>query len=124
MINKAILKNCGRQTYLAMAWIDCKKAYDMVSHSWILKCLEMVEVADNIIALIRNNMEQWKTILTSNGIKLWDVSIKRDNFQDDSLSPLLFVAIMIPVSIILRDMKARYIMKKEHYRNKPSTLYG
>ena len=43
LVDKAILKNCRRRlTNLSMAWIDYRKAYDMVPHSWILKCLEMV----------------------------------------------------------------------------------
>ena len=43
LVDKAILKNCRRRlTNLSMAWIDYKKAYDMVPHSWILKCLKMV----------------------------------------------------------------------------------
>ena len=38
LVDKAILKNCRRRlTNLSMAWIDYKKAYDMVQHSWILK---------------------------------------------------------------------------------------
>ena len=57
-------------------------------------------------------MAQCKIVLTSNGMKLGDISIKRGIFQGDSLSPLLFVVIMMPLSIILRDMKAGYIMKK------------
>ena len=43
LVDKAILKNGRRRlTKLSMAWIDYKKAYDMVPHSWILKFLEMV----------------------------------------------------------------------------------
>ena len=50
LVDKAILKNCQRRlTNLSMAWIDYKKACDMVPHSWILKCLEMVGGAKNII---------------------------------------------------------------------------
>ena len=46
LVDKAIVKNCRRRlTNLSMAWIDYKKAYDMVPHSWILKCLEMVGAA-------------------------------------------------------------------------------
>ena len=37
IIDKTVLKDCrNRKTNLAMAWIDYKKAYDMVSHSWIM----------------------------------------------------------------------------------------
>ena len=33
IIDKTVLKHCrNRKTNLAMAWIDYKKAYDMVSH--------------------------------------------------------------------------------------------
>ena len=40
LVDKAILKKCRRRlTYLSMAWIDYKKAYDMVPHSWIMICL-------------------------------------------------------------------------------------
>ena len=30
----------------AMAWIDCKKAHDMVPHLWIIKCLDLFGVAE------------------------------------------------------------------------------
>ena len=42
-IDKAVLKDCSsRKTNLAIAWIDYKNAYDMVSHTWIMECLDMV----------------------------------------------------------------------------------
>ena len=49
LIDKMIIRNSKRrQTNLAMAWIDYKKAYDMVPHSWIQKSLKLFKVADNI----------------------------------------------------------------------------
>ena len=41
-----------------MAWIDYKKAYNMVSHSWIIECLDLFGVADNIKSLLVNSMEK------------------------------------------------------------------
>ena len=39
LIDKAILMDCKRRhTNMAMAWIDYKKAYDMVPHSWVVEC--------------------------------------------------------------------------------------
>ena len=35
-----------------MAWIDYKKAYDMVPHSWIIECLDLFGVAENIKSLL------------------------------------------------------------------------
>ena len=49
LIDKMILKDCKRRhTNLAMAWIDYRKAYDMVPHSWIIECLEIFGVARNV----------------------------------------------------------------------------
>ena len=38
-INWAVIREVKtRKNNLAIAWIDYKKAYDMVSHSWIKEC--------------------------------------------------------------------------------------
>ena len=43
-----IMKDCKRRlTSLAFVWIDYRKAYDMVPHSWIEKCMEVFDVAVN-----------------------------------------------------------------------------
>ena len=57
-------------------------------------------------------MANW-TVLTLNQEVLGTVDIKRGIFQGDSLSPLLFVIIMIPLSLILRDTRAGYQLKKQ-----------
>ena len=53
-------------------------------------------------------MDKWKLSLTSNGEELSDVKLKRGIFQGDSLPPLLFVLCMIPMTLILRKVKAKY----------------
>ena len=53
-------------------------------------------------------MEKWKVILCSGNSKLGEVEIKRDIFQGDSLSPLMFVLTLIPLGLILRKAKAAY----------------
>ena len=82
-----------------MAWIDYKKAYDMVPHSWIIECLDLFEVAENIKSLLVNSMEKWKVMLCSGNSELGEVEIKRGNFQGGSLSPLVlvFVLALIPL---------------------------
>ena len=44
-----------------MAWVDYKKAYDMVPHSWIIESLKMAQVAENIITFLQKSMVNWKT---------------------------------------------------------------
>ena len=53
-------------------------------------------------------MTHWKTELTSSGQSLGQVSIRRGIFQGDSLSPLMFVLTLIPLTLILRKEKAIY----------------
>ena len=107
LIDKAILKDCKRRhTNLAIAWIDYRKAYDMVPHSWIGECLEMFGVAVNVRQFLLSSMKKWKTELTSCGQQLGVFNIKRGIFQGDSLSPLLFVLCMVPLSLVLRRSKA------------------
>ena len=53
-------------------------------------------------------MEKWKVILCSGNSELDEVEIKRGIFQGDSLSPLVFVLALIPLSLILRNAKAAY----------------
>ena len=91
-----------------MAWIDHKKAYNMVPHLWIIECLDLFGVAENIKSLLVNSMEKWKVMLCSGNSELGEVEIKRGIFQGDSLSSLVFVLAMIPLSLILRKAKAAY----------------
>ena len=93
-----------------MACIDYKKAYDMVPHSWILESLQLVRVSDNILKFAKRSMANWQTELTSCGESLVKVNIRRGIFQGDSLSPLLFVICMIPLTHVLRKAKARYTL--------------
>ena len=53
-------------------------------------------------------MEKWKVMLCSGNSELGVVEIKRGIFQGDSLSPLVFVLALIPLSLILRKAKAAY----------------
>jgi hypothetical protein len=47
-------------------------------------------------------MRDWKTVLTASGKSLGEVEIKRGIFQGDSLSPLLFVVAMMPLTLLLK----------------------
>ena len=98
-----ITKDCKRQlTSLAFAWIDYRKAYDMVPHSWIEKCMEVFDVAVNVNFFANASMKQWNTELTAGNRRLGILKIRRGIFQSDSLSSLLFALVMIPLTLVLR----------------------
>ena len=105
LIDKTVMNDCRkRHTNLGMSWVDNKKAYDMISHSWIIGSLTFANVADNIVDFIERSMTSWNINLLSNGEFLANVEVKRGIFQGDSLSPLLFVVCMIPLTQIMRKV--------------------
>ena len=65
-IDKMILQSARNgKMNLFMAWIDYRKAYDMLPHSWIKECLDWFGVASNVKNLLFKSMEQWRTELHS-----------------------------------------------------------
>ena len=55
---------------LAMAWIDYKKAYDMVPQSWIINCLKMYKITDEVINFIEKTMKNLESGIDSRMKKL------------------------------------------------------
>ena len=47
----------SRRKNLAMAWIDYKKAYDVLLQSWILHCLKMYKISHDVINFIEQTMK-------------------------------------------------------------------
>ena len=78
LINKKILKDCRkRKPNLAMEWMDYGRVYDFVRHSWILECLDMVGIADNVRRFLEKTMKKWKLLLNLNGSDLIPLSLLR-----------------------------------------------
>ena len=63
-----------RKASLSMAWIDYKKAFNIIPHSWLIESLEIYGAEENTIRLLKNTMPNWKTILTSSGTRLAEVN--------------------------------------------------
>ena len=64
-----------------MAWIDYKKAYEMVPHSWIIYCLETVDINEKIRRHLAESMKSWRVELTSGDGNLGEVNIRREIFS-------------------------------------------
>ena len=97
---------------MTVAWIDYSKACDMVQHSCTQKCMEMFGVAVNVRSFVNTSMKQWNTELTASNQRLGNVKIRRGIFQGDSLSPLLFVLVIIPLTLVLRQTKISHELEK------------
>ena len=66
-----------------MAWIDYRNAFDFFPHSWILECLEMLGIADNVKSFLEKSIKKWKLLFNSNESDLCEVDVNRGNFQGD-----------------------------------------
>ena len=82
-IDQYILKESKtRRKNLAMAWIDYKKAYDMVPHSWIINSLKMYKISHEVINFIEKTMKTRRVELTAGGRSLAEAKIKEVFLKD------------------------------------------
>ena len=49
-----------RKKNLAMTWTNYRKAYDMISYSWVKESLNMMGITKNVV----KTMKSWKVELT------------------------------------------------------------
>jgi hypothetical protein len=71
-------KNNNRNIYTA--FIDYKKAYDSVPHSWLIKILKMYKINLDLINFLSHVMTFWRTTL--------NLSINNNTFKNPSLFKL------------------------------------
>ena len=74
-------------------------------------------MSESIDEFIRKSMKNWNTNLTSCGEYLANADTRRGIFQGGSLSPLLFVLCMIPLTQMLRKVKSGYTLKNTEKLN-------
>ena len=58
-----------------MAWINYKKAFNMIPHSWLIEYLEIYVAEKSTIRFLKNTMSNRKTFLTNSGTRLAEVNI-------------------------------------------------
>ena len=62
-------------------------------------------------------MESWQKVLMVGNEEFATVNIEREIFQEEILSPLLFVICLIPLSDTLRKINAGYQLGKRQHKN-------
>ena len=95
----------GKQD-LAQVWLDMRKAFDSVSHKWILQVLQAYGIDQRVVRTLEQLMGNWRTVLTAEGEEISEaIAIRRGIFQGDSLSPLLFITALNPISWYVRTLE-------------------
>ncbi|KAA5587121.1 hypothetical protein F3H15_36965, partial [Pseudomonas aeruginosa] len=100
-----------------MAWIDYKKVYDSVPHTWLMRVLELYKINPILCSFLSSCMGQWSTFLSQPGQMTSSaapnlIRIKRGIFQGDSLSPLWFCLARNPLSTLLKDSTLGYRLRR------------
>ncbi|CAK1582479.1 unnamed protein product [Parnassius mnemosyne] len=106
IIDSVILQKVQKsKTDLFSMYIDYKKAYDSVPHSWLVKVLEIYKIHPTIVTFLKVMMTTWTTVLRltspSKIVETIPIKIQRGIFQGDALSPLWFCLALNPLSNIL-----------------------
>ena len=72
-------------------WIDYKKAYNSVPHSWVTEVLDLYKVDDVTKGFINGLMPTWRTKISlphkDGCIETSEIAFHQGIFHGDSLSP-------------------------------------
>ena len=95
---------------LYIAYSDCHKASDSVSHSWLIHVLQIYKIDPQIINSLQQLTKKWTTTLRvkvkNHRIMSDPIHIQRGIYQGDILSPLWFFLALNPLS---------YMLNRTHY---------
>jgi len=112
LLNLAINKEYGN--VLKTAWIDVKKAFDSVDHNYLIKCIEKYSFPPWILNFLKCIISKWSLNIRSGCEELLEKKVERGILQGDSLSPLLFVLCIDPLSRQLNGKHNKITVKTEN----------
>ena len=91
---------------LVTVWLDYKKAFDSVPHSWLIRSLELAKVPEKIISAIRQLMIKWRTKVYLYGepsnVETDFISYLKGILQGNTLSLILSILSVNPLSHLLQ----------------------
>ena len=103
---------------LVKVWLDYSNSFDSIPHSWLLHTLKLTNLSNHLLTAIKNLMESWYTKLNLNGkddsILSNAIKIIRGIYKSDSLSVILFLLTLNPLSNFLR-LKKKYAYGKNRH---------
>ena len=106
LINKNVMDEITKYHRSAFCtWLDYRKAYDSVSHEWIIKSLELAKVPIEIIRSIYHLTQIWGVKIMLRGenesIETEKIKYLKGMLQGDLLSVILFLLCLNPLSHLI-----------------------
>jgi len=90
---------------LYIAYSDYRKAFDSVSHSWLIYVLQIYKIDPQTINSLQQLMKKWTTTLQvkvkNNRIMRDPIRLQRGIYREESLSPLWFCLALNSLSYLL-----------------------
>ena len=88
-----------------IAYIDYRKAFDLVPHTWLIDILQVYKIDQNIINSLQELSKKW-TITLQDIVKNYrimsdPIRIQRGIYQGDNLSPSWLCLALNPFSYLL-----------------------
>ncbi|KAI5150637.1 hypothetical protein ENBRE01_1615 [Enteropsectra breve] len=99
---------------LKACWIDVAKAYDTVNHQFLLECLKKFNVPKTIYKFIQLTLSKQKLTILRNNTTIGKITLERGLIQGDSLSPLLFVTYIEPLSRMLNTLEKVCVQNEDN----------
>lgn len=94
-----------RRKNLSISWVDCKKVYNTSPLSWILECVDILCISDQIKSLLEETIWSQRVKLICGDKLLGKVNMEGDIFQGDWLLPLTVVMRTIILTSLLRNVR-------------------
>ena len=110
LINKAINEDVKKnRKNLFTIWLDYQNAFVSVSHKWLIQALKLAKLPDDLIEAIYQLTKCWQTKATLEtligSIETEIIKYLRGMLQGHSLSVILFILTLNPLSFLLRKTK-------------------
>jgi hypothetical protein len=98
---------------LSIAWIDFSKAFDSISHEYLLWVLKAAGVSDDLRDIIEGLMDSWSLVYEGfaggKRVRSTPLKIRNGVLQGDTLSPLLFCVCIAVISHYLNANLDPYV---------------
>ena len=103
LINKTIVEQVktNRRSLVTM-WLDYQKVFDSIPHKWLVKALELAKVPKVLINALKHLTTKWHGL--QNNIVTEEIKYSKGIFHGDSLSVILFILCVNPLSFLLNKM--------------------